>query len=426
MAILIMQEEASTPSTPASGKWVAYFKASGLYVKDDAGNEYGPLDSSNVLLTTGGTSTAYTITTLPATALITGETFRIKFHTTAGATPTLNRDGLGAKSIKYYDATGTKQAATSSQIITNMILIILYDGTDYVILGGGSGGASGSGADTIRTKYIITPSVASNNLTVALKYIGAVDPSSTNKLTFRIGDTEYDLTSAMSFTKNAATNWCNMGSAELAAKNVQLFMYAIGETGASAGLKFGFSRIPYAKTMGDFVNTTTNEKYIAGNWTNFNSTDAVVNIGRFQAQLSAAGAYNWSIPTANIVNYPIYETDPLTWAPQWSANSSMTFTSVTTDVAEYKIVGRELRFEIGGIGTIGGTVNTSVIATLPFVARNASYFPAFAGWVNTTGSSAVGGYCLYASGSVYFRRYDFGNWSAGSGRTGNGNGVYMI
>lgn len=426
MAKLIMQEEASAPSTPASGKWVAYFKASGLYVKDDAGNEYGPLGSSNVLLTTGGTSTAYTITTLPATALMTGETFRVKFHTTAGATPTLNRDGLGAKSLKYYDATGTKQAATSSQIITNMILTILYDGTDYVILGGGSGGASGSGADTIRTKYIITPSVASNNLTVALKYIGAVDPSSTNKLTFRVGDTEYDLTSAMSFTKNAGTNWCNAGGTELAAKNVQYFMYAIGETGASAGLKFGFSRIPYAKTMGDFVNTTTNEKYIAGNWTNFNSTDAVVNIGRFQAQLSAAGAYNWSIPTANIVNYPIYETDPLTWAPQWSANSSMTFTSVTTDVAEYKIVGRELRFEIEGIGTIGGTVNTSVIATLPFAARNASYFPAFAGWVNTTGSSAVGGYCLYASGSVYFRRYDFGNWSAGSGRAGNGNGVYMI
>lgn len=160
MAELIMQEEASAPITPTSGKWKAYFKASGLYIKDDAGNEYGPLDSNNVLLTTGGTSTAFTITTLPATALITGETFRIKFHATAGATPTLNRDGLGAKSLKYYDATGTKQAATSAQIIANMILTILYDGTDYVILGGGSsGGSSGGGGLTISIASVTTSNV---------------------------------------------------------------------------------------------------------------------------------------------------------------------------------------------------------------------------------------------------------------------------
>ena len=43
MAELIMQEEASAPSTPASGKWVAYFKSDGLYIKDDAGTELGPL-----------------------------------------------------------------------------------------------------------------------------------------------------------------------------------------------------------------------------------------------------------------------------------------------------------------------------------------------------------------------------------------------
>lgn len=142
MAKLTMQEEASAPSTPTSGKWVAYFKAEGLFIKDDAGNEIGPLDASNVLLTTGGSSTAYTITTTPAAALTTGETFRIKFHTTAGATPTLNRDSKGAKSLKYYDSSGAKQACTSAQIIANMIFTVLYDGTDYVLLGGGGGSSS--------------------------------------------------------------------------------------------------------------------------------------------------------------------------------------------------------------------------------------------------------------------------------------------
>jgi len=42
MAELIMQEEASTPSTPSSGKWKAYFKSDGLYIIDDAGVETGP------------------------------------------------------------------------------------------------------------------------------------------------------------------------------------------------------------------------------------------------------------------------------------------------------------------------------------------------------------------------------------------------
>lgn len=164
-------------------------------------------------------------------------------------------------------------------------------------------------SSTYKTKYVITPSVASNNLTVALKYVDGTDPSSTKKLVFRVGDAEYEVTAATSFTKNAATNWCNLGGAATAAKEVDLFLYAIGETGASAGLKFGFARFPYAQTMADFVNTATDQKYIAGSWTNFNATDKVSVIGRFRAQLSAGAGYTWSIPTANVVNRPIDRTE---------------------------------------------------------------------------------------------------------------------
>jgi hypothetical protein len=38
-----MKERANAPGTPASGYWQLYFKAGGLYIKDDAGNESGPL-----------------------------------------------------------------------------------------------------------------------------------------------------------------------------------------------------------------------------------------------------------------------------------------------------------------------------------------------------------------------------------------------
>lgn len=47
MAKLTMQEESSAPSTPATNKWVVYFKAGGLYIKDDTGAETGPITTDH-------------------------------------------------------------------------------------------------------------------------------------------------------------------------------------------------------------------------------------------------------------------------------------------------------------------------------------------------------------------------------------------
>lgn len=46
-ATSITWQEAAAPSTPASTKWVSYFKTDGLYYKDDAGAETGPLAASS-------------------------------------------------------------------------------------------------------------------------------------------------------------------------------------------------------------------------------------------------------------------------------------------------------------------------------------------------------------------------------------------
>lgn len=316
-------------------------------------------------------------------------------------------------------------------LATLQAVLMWYDPTSarWRMVGGGGGSGGSSGGDVVRTKYIITPSVATNDLTIALKYIDGNDPSSTNKLTFRVGNTEYDLTAAMSFTKIDGTNWCNAGSAELAAKNVQYFLYAIGETGGSAGLKFGFSRIPYAKTMGDFINTTTSEKYIAGNWTNFNSTDPVTVIGRFQAQLSGSGtSHLWSIPTANVVNYPIYETDVLTWQPTYSATGSMTYTIVTTTLAEYQVISRQLKLEIVTIGTTGGTAAPGIRCTLPFSARNNAASLPMTGWTADGGGTI--GSCLFVdSGTANLlvcRRYDGANYGLGANRYIATNGSVFL
>jgi len=85
--------------------------------------------------TTGGSSTAYTLTPSPATtANVTNQRFRVKFNAASGATPTLAVSGQTAKNLKYYDSTGTKQAITSTQVPINWISDVEYDGTDWVVL----------------------------------------------------------------------------------------------------------------------------------------------------------------------------------------------------------------------------------------------------------------------------------------------------
>lgn len=299
------------------------------------------------------------------------------------------------------------------------------DSTTF-LRGDGTYATPAGGSSTIQTKYIITPTISSNNLVFGLKYIDGNDPTSTNKLTFRVGDTEYDVTSSVSFTKNAGTAWMNMSSTELQGKNVDLFVYAIGETGASAGIKFAYSRIPYATTMGDFVNTTTDEKYVAGNWTNFNSTDYVTNIGRFRAQLSSGN--NWSIPSSLVLNYPISSTGILTWQPVYSALGSMTFTSVTTSVAEYSVENRTVKMESVSFGTTGGSAGLGIRETMPFKARNSSANISGTGWT-ADGSGTIAAALFVDSSTANLlacRKYDASNYSLGTNRYIAFNGSFYI
>lgn len=84
--------------------------------------------------TTGGSSTAYTLTPTPAVAaLAENQEFDVEFHTAAGATPTLAISGGTAKNLKYRDSTGAKQAVTLTQVPTGWRSRVVYDGTDYIV-----------------------------------------------------------------------------------------------------------------------------------------------------------------------------------------------------------------------------------------------------------------------------------------------------
>jgi hypothetical protein len=215
--------------------------------------------------------------------------------------------------------------------------------------------------------YKITPTVTINNLTVALKHLDGTDPSAANPLIIKIGDTWHAITAALSVTKNAATNWCNAGSAELATKEADYFVY-LGYN-ATDGVVLGFSRIPYANLYSDFSATTTNEKYAAiSTITNAAAGDNYVNIGRFAATLSAGAGYTWSVPTftsANLVQRPIFETRLLSWNPTITADSGTPTT--VSNTCSYKILNLDIEYLVSVTVTAKGTAIGNINLTYPFL-----------------------------------------------------------
>ncbi len=155
----------------------------------------------------------------------------------------------------------------------------------------------------------IVPSVDSGNLSVAIKTLAGADPSEEDPVYVRIGDTVHSITTSLSVTKNAGTNWFNAASSELATKEIDYFVY-LGYN-ASDGVVIGFSRY-VGNEYDDFSATSTNEKYCAiSTITNAASGDDYEIVGRFAATLSAGAGYTWSVPAftnKNLIQRPIFET----------------------------------------------------------------------------------------------------------------------
>jgi hypothetical protein len=265
----------------------------------------------------------------------------------------------------------------------------------------------------------IVPTVASNNLTVAIKTLTDTDPTATNPVGIWIGNNLRWITSSLSIAANAGTNWFNSGSAELATKEIDYFAY-IGYN-ATDGITLGYARIPYAKLYSDFNTTTTNEKYARiSTITNAAAGDNYVNIGRFAATLSATASFNWSVPTfsnANLIQEPIYETRWRVWAPTVSGSGSMTLSAGSVDYARYKIVDNNVFISLQlNNYTTGGSASNFIRASLPITQSSitgnwrhgATYF------VNN-GANTVGQCGFGTSGLIEFGKSDVSNVALGTG-----------
>ena len=272
----------------------------------------------------------------------------------------------------------------------------------------------------------IVPSVASNDLTVAIKGLDGNDPSATNPVYCRIGDTIRSITNALSVTKAAATNWCNAGRAEIATQDVDFFVY-LGYN-ATDGVVIGFSRYPGALSYDEFSAVTTNDKYCGiSTITNAAATDYYELIGRFAATLSAGAGYTWTVPaftSKNLVQRPIYETRWLDFVPTYSAGGSMTFTSVTTDISRYKIKGSNCYIMMRAYGTTGGTTFKDIRSTIPIA-------PAFNGWLVGVGvydTETLSGTIEWSSAAstLQWRNYASNDWNLAASKYIIGNFFFEI
>ena len=76
---------------------------------------------------TSGTSTAYTTTITGISSYTTGMIVAIKFDKNNGVSPTLNINGLGAKSIKRNGANPPELS-----ISVENVYLLIYDGTNFI------------------------------------------------------------------------------------------------------------------------------------------------------------------------------------------------------------------------------------------------------------------------------------------------------
>ena len=249
-------------------------------------------------------------------------------------------------------------------------------------------------------------------ITVAIKTLAGTDPSSSDPVYIRIGDTLRTISAALTVSKADGTNWFNAGSSELATKEIDYFVYLGYNT--TDGVVIGFSRIPGATQYGDFSTTSTNEKYCAiSTITNAASTDYYENVGRFAATLSAGAGYTWSVPTytaANLIQRPIYETRLLSYVPTTTASAG-NFTTTTLNYATYKLSRESIYVNVQVTGTTSSTPQ-NIRASMPFTINSNDSF----GSGYTTDSAAAAAALIPTANLIYSYLATFGNYSAGTGR----------
>jgi len=247
----------------------------------------------------------------------------------------------------------------------------------------------------------IVVSVASNDITLALKTLAGTNPSVSDFVAVMINGTLRIITAALSVTVLEGANTFDSGGARYAAKERDYFAY-LGYN-ATDGVVIGFSPIGYARSYADFSATSTNEKFCAINdIDNAVSTDCYRVIGRFGATLGVSATYYWTVPAwteTNLIQGWINESRMLDWAFDETG-----FSSSGSDTGKYKIVGREVFLEPYRVGNLTSN-STAFTMKLPFACVIESLIVCFIGVKDNGSLVSTPGHMLSSAGSATVNLY---------------------
>jgi len=232
-------------------------------------------------------------------------------------------------------------------------------------------------------------------------------PTADNPVGVKINGTVRYITGSVIITLPDATNWGNAGSAELATKEIDWFAY-LGYSTAGGGsvVKLSISRYPAGNLVSDFSATTTNEKHLY-DYANFQTTDSVVNIGRFAATLSAGAGYTWTVPTftnKNLINRPTFESRVLDWTPAHSRTGGAYGNAPTVNDAKYQVVNNRLM--IYERHTQHGTPGSSGFQTVTLPWLNGFASGQIIDCANVTAAVQQKGILAASSNSLTLYKYD--------------------
>ncbi len=269
-------------------------------------------------------------------------------------------------------------------------------------------------------KYSITTSVASWNLTVALKNYEGNDPTPSKPVKIQIGGVIRTITSALSCPVYSGANALNLWSAELATKEADIFVHLYWyDTATPARVWICIARLPIVTDLSIWY---LDEKGIYYDYDGSHSPSAttpVVNIGRFNATLSAGAGYTWSIPaTSVIINNPTFFTRTIQWWSQtwWTANNLLFYYTINWDRVDFS-------FDASGTSN-----STSSYITLPFsaktiMAHNFALGLTYDNWVDLTTpwrADLYGQFCNLYKNSAYWA------WTASGEKIIRWQGHYYI
>lgn len=299
--------------------------------------------------------------------------------------------------------------------------------SSYVLAG--YGGSGSSIESQLINNYKISATVASNDLTVAIKNRSNTDPSVANGVNLNLGDTLKTITTTTSKTLAAGTDWFGAGGSKFATKAIDYFVWAILNTTPTYGrVDIGISRYYKAgnRTYADFSTTNTNEKYLAFSGSDTpQNTDKVILIGRFTATLSAGAAYTWSISgNGDVINEPYPYSELRDYVPSTPTVGSMTVTGGTVNTAKYRVTPLGVQYVVVITTlTTGGTANSEIRVDAPF---NPAVTTPGAGYVRDTNYEASASEASFSLLTLRFFKTAFGNFGLGANREVYGSGVYAI